>query len=73
MPAPGKFTQLWAGAVDTIVSNRDGSILLYNVTKDAIGYIVYNANGWSAVKSVALSDKLSADAAVAALSRMMNQ
>jgi hypothetical protein len=73
IPAPGRFTQLWTGSVDTIVSSRDGSILLYNTTPSAVNYIVYNASGWSAVKSVALSDKLSADAAVAALSRMMNQ
>jgi hypothetical protein len=59
--------------VDTIVSTHDGSILVYNTTKEAVNYIVYSSGSWSSVKSVALSDKLSADAAIAALSRMMNQ
>lgn len=71
--APTSFTEPWTGSVDTIVSSRDGSMLLYNTTKTAVNYIVYSGGSWSSVKSVALSDKLSAEAAVAALSRMMNQ
>ena len=73
IPAPGRFSAQWTGSVDTIVSSRDGSILVYNATKDVVNYIVYSGGTWSSVKSVALSDKLSADAAIAALSRMMNQ
>lgn len=71
--APKSFTQPWTGSIDTLISTRDGSMLIYNATKDAVDYIVYSGGSWSSVKSVALSDKLSADAAVAALSRMMNQ
>jgi hypothetical protein len=70
--APRSFDDLWSASVDTIV-NRDGSMLLYNPTTSAVNYIVYSGGAWSSVKSVALSDKLSADAAVAALARMMNQ
>ena len=70
--APKSFISPWTGPIDTIVSGRDGSLLLYNTTKDAVNYLVYNGS-WSSVKSIALSDKLSADAAVAALARMMNQ
>ena len=73
--APKSFISPWTGPVDTIVSGRDGSMLLYNTTKDAVNYLVYSSSNasWSSVKSIALSDKLSADAAIAALSRMMNQ
>jgi len=72
--APKSFISPWTGPIDTIVAGRDGSMLLYNTTKDAVSYIVYSSAGtWSSVKSIALNDKLSADAAVAALSRMMNQ
>jgi hypothetical protein len=72
--APKSFISPWTGPIDTIVSGRDGSMLLYNTTKDAVNYLVYSAGGtWSSVKSIPLSDKLSADAAIAALSRMMNQ
>jgi hypothetical protein len=70
--APRSFIDQWSGSVDTIV-NRDGSMLLYNPTKGAVNFIVYSDGGWSSVKSVALSDKLSAEAAIAALLRMMNQ
>ena len=73
IPAPGRFSAQWTGNVDTIVSSRDGSILVYNTTKDAVNYIVYSDASWSSVKSVALSNTLSAEAAIAALSRMMNQ
>ena len=48
-------------------------MLLYNTTNDAVSYIMYSGGNWSSVKSVALSDKLSADAAVAALIKMMSQ
>jgi len=73
VPAPKSFTNPWTGPIDTIVS-RDGSMLFYNTTRTAVNYLVYSSGGaWASVKSIALSDKLSADAAVAALQRMMNQ
>ena len=71
VPAPLSFSSEWNGRITTITS-RD-SMLLYNTTDDAVSYIMYSAGNWSSVKSVALSDKLSADAAVAALIKMMSQ
>ena len=56
-----------------MTSAHDGSLLLYNAAKDGVNYIVYSGNAWSSVKSVPLSDRFSSDAAVTALSRMMNQ
>ena len=44
-----------------------------NTSKDAVNYVMFSAGSWSSVKTVALSDKLTADAAVAALSRMISQ
>ena len=44
-----------------------------NTTAQSLSYIMYSSGSWSSVKTVALSEKLSADAAVAALGRMMNQ
>ena len=73
VPAPKSFISPWIGQVDTI-SGRDGSMLLYNTTPSSVDYLVYSSSGtWSSVKSIPLSDKLSADAAAAALTRMMNQ
>jgi hypothetical protein len=71
--APKAFSAAWSGPISTMTSTHDGSLLLHNTTKNTVNYIVYSGSDWSSVKSVPLSDKLSAEAAVAALSRMMNQ
>jgi hypothetical protein len=73
VPAPMSFTGDWSGRISTITSPHSGDLLLYNATPTAVNYITYSSGSWSSVKTVALSDKLSADAAVAALSRMMSQ
>ena len=71
--APKSFTDPWTGRISTIVSPHSGSLLLYNTAKDSVSYVMFSSGSWSSVKTVALSDKLSAEAAVAALSRMMSQ
>jgi hypothetical protein len=71
--APKSFTGDWNGRISTITSPHSGNVLLYNTTKENVSYIMFSSGSWSSVKTVALSDKLSAEAAVAALSRMMNQ
>ncbi|HYS55074.1 MAG TPA: hypothetical protein VER58_15055 [Thermoanaerobaculia bacterium] len=73
VPAPLSFAGDWNGRISTIPSPHSGKLVLYNTTSQSLNYIMYSAGTWSSVKTVALSDKLSADAAVAALSRMMNQ
>jgi len=73
VPAPLSFSGDWSGRISTITSPRSGNLLLYNTTSQSVNYIMYASGAWSSVKTVALSDKLSADAAVMALSRMMNQ
>jgi len=70
--APKSFTGDWTGRISTI-SGHDGSLLLYNMATDTVNYVLYSNGAWSSVKTLSLSDKLSADGAVAALSRMMNQ
>lgn len=73
IPAPKAFSGDWSGRISTIPSPHDGSLLLYNTGKDAVSYIMYSNGAWSSVKTLPLSEKLSADAAVAALVRMMSQ
>jgi hypothetical protein len=67
------FSEPWDGRISTITAPHSGNILLYNTTKDSVSYIMYSGGAWSSVKTVALSDKLTADAAVTALRRMTNQ
>jgi hypothetical protein len=67
------FAVDWSGRISTITGSHDDSLLLYNTTKDAVSYIMYSRGTWSTVKTLVLSDKLTADGAVVALTRMMNQ
>src|SRR5258707_2069662 len=69
--APKSFTDNWSGSISTITSPHSSNMLLYNTTKDSVSYIMYASGTWSSVKTVALSDKLSAEAAVTALTRML--
>jgi hypothetical protein len=71
--APYAFSGDWTGRISTIAGSHDNSLLLYNTTPSSVNYILYSNGTWSSVKTLSLSDKLSADGAVAALSRMMNQ
>jgi len=72
IPVAKSFTSDWTGRISTI-PGPDGGLLLYNTTKDTVNYILYSNGTWSTVKTLSLSDKLSADGAAAALTRMMNQ
>ncbi|HKB78584.1 MAG TPA: hypothetical protein VKH35_02605 [Thermoanaerobaculia bacterium] len=72
IPAPTAFSADWSGRISTIVSpHHSGQMLLYNSTATSVDYLMYTGGKWSTVKTLALNDKLSADAAVAALQRMM--
>ena len=71
--APKSFTEPWTGRISTITSPRSGNLLLYNTSKDSVSYIMFASGSWSSVKTVALSEKLSAEAAISALTRMMSQ
>jgi hypothetical protein len=71
---PGAFASDWSGQVSAVVpGSDDGTILLYNVASDVINFLLYADGRWSSTKSVHLDGKLSAGAAVDALSRMLKQ
>lgn len=70
---PMSFSADWHGRISTISSGRDGNkLVLYNATLDAISYVTFSNGQWSAVKALPVSEKLTADAAVSALTRMVN-
>lgn len=71
-PAPKSFSADWNGRISTIPS-KDGKLLLYNTTASTVSYVMYDAGAWSTVKTLPLNDRFSAEAAVAALTRMMNE
>lgn len=54
------------------VSSADGSIAFYFSTPKTMSYLLYKNGGWSPLRSLPLSGKLSSEAAVDALRRMMD-
>lgn len=71
IPAPNAFSASWSGHVGTI-SGRDGSLVFTNSTADAVTYVMYADGKWSSVKKLSTGEKLSADAAIALVAKMVN-
>lgn len=72
--APRAFSTEWSGkAAGMIGGSDDGTLLLYNVMPTSVSFLMYSGGEWSKATSVPLNDKLSADSAVGALSRMLSQ
>jgi len=60
----------WSGRTSTI-SSHDGKTLIFcNAGADKVSYVKFHDGEWSAAKQVALSDKVTAEMALAALARM---
>lgn len=71
--APGDFSANWTGPIVTMTANRaPGTLLLANTGKDTVNYILYSNGQWSNAKSVAIGSSLSADGAMGALAKMLN-
>lgn len=74
MGAPQTFSAEWSGKVSAVVPGHDdGTLLMYNVNDAAVSFLLYENGKWATVKTVPLNEKLSSDAAIAALKRMLNQ
>jgi len=71
---PTSFSADWSGNVSAAVPGYDdGTVLLYNVGSSSVSFVLYSNGTWAAPKTIPLNDKLSADAAIAALGRMLSQ
>lgn len=68
-PPPHTFSADWTGRISTIGSGSD--LVMYNTTKDTTSYVMYANGKWSEVRTLPLSANFSADAAEAALYRML--
>ena len=68
-PPPQSFSAAWTGRISTIGSGPD--LVMYNTTRDATGYVMYSNGKWSEVRTLPLSENFSADAAAAALYKML--
>jgi hypothetical protein len=67
--APKEFPTDWDGPV-TVFEHGD-TLLFANTTEKTVNYLTYSGGTWSDVKSIALSPKLAADAAIAAVDKMV--
>jgi hypothetical protein len=70
--APVAFSADWNGRISTISSGSGSNLILYNATKDSVTYLLYSNGVWSPIKTLPLTDKLTAEGAVSALTRMAN-
>lgn len=66
---PQNFSANWTGRISTIGSGPD--LVMYNTTREATSYVMYSNGTWSDVRTLPLSENFSADAAAAALYRML--
>lgn len=66
---PQAFSAGWSGRISTIASGD--KLIMYNISKDAAGYVMFSDGKWSDVHTLPLSDSFSGDAATAAISRML--
>jgi hypothetical protein len=69
---PHAFSADWNGRISTISSGSGNSLIFYNATKDSVTYLLYSNGVWSPIKTLPLTDKLTAEGAVSALSRLAN-
>ncbi|HYM60368.1 MAG TPA: hypothetical protein VEZ11_05700 [Thermoanaerobaculia bacterium] len=67
---PANFNSTSTGRISAISPDPD-HLLFYYGTKTAINYLLYKG-GWSPENSIAINDKLSAEAAVDAIRRMLS-
>ena len=70
---PLAFSADWSGRVSATISHDNTALLLYNISQSAVNFLLYSDGKWSVSKTVPLNDRLSADGAIAALARMLNQ
>jgi hypothetical protein len=68
--APASFTADWQGRVTVI--ERGDRLVFANATDKALSYITYSDGAWTDTKSIALSSKLPAEAALAAVDKMVS-
>ncbi len=70
LAAPPSFSSNWKGPISVI--ERGDRLAFANAGDTSLNYITYANGTWSDVKSIAIDNKLSAEAALAALDKMVS-
>ncbi len=69
--APHALSVGWNGRTSTIASRDGNTIIFCNASDETLTYVKLSGGKWSTAQQVALTDKVTADAAMAALARML--
>lgn len=67
---PKAFSADWSGRTGTISSPDGTTLILSNTTEEKVSYVKFSNGEWSAVKQIKLTGKVTAEDAMAALTRM---
>jgi hypothetical protein len=70
LAAPGNFNSNWSGPISVI--HRGDRLVFANSGDTALNYITYANGTWSDVKSIAIDRKFPAEAALAAVDKMVS-
>lgn len=70
LSAPPNFSANWQGPV-TVIS-RGGRLVFANTGDTSVSYITYSGGTWTDVKSIGTDSKFSAEAALAAIDKMLS-
>jgi hypothetical protein len=61
----------WTGRISTLVSSDGKTIVFANATDEKLTYVKYSDGNWSPVQQVTLTKRVTAEAAIAALAKML--
>lgn len=61
----------WTGRTSTLVSDDGKTIIFVNATDEKLSYLKYTDGNWSSMQQVTLTKRVTAEAAIAALAKML--
>ncbi len=67
---PKTFSNAWAGDVTTL-DGRDGRMVFVNTTPTSVSYLMYAKGQWAPLNTIAIDDKITVDAAMGAVAKML--
>ncbi|MGH9419221.1 MAG: hypothetical protein ACRD3J_04545, partial [Thermoanaerobaculia bacterium] len=70
LAAPSSFAATWTGPISVLA--RGDRLVFANASEKSLNYLTYSNGSWTDVKSIPIDSKLSAEAALAALDRMVS-
>lgn len=70
LAAPANFASDWNGPISVLA--RGDRLVLANASEKALNYLTYSNGKWTDVKSIAIDSKFPAEAALAALDKMVS-